>query len=91
LPRLFFGYYLTAQFYLLQQIASDLSIKTIVRYSSNVINIQYDAESTVVLVYTATEYFEFQDAAICRRHTWPSRFERKYKGYFDSPYPRPLN
>ena len=87
MPRLLFGYYLTAKFYLLQQIASDLSIKTIVRCNSNVLDNQYDAESTVVLVYTATEHFKFQDAAICIRHSWPSRFERKYKGYFDSPHP----
>ena len=87
MPRLLFGYYLTAKFYLLQQIASELSIKTIVRCNSNVLDNQYDAESTVVLVYTATEHFKFQDAAICIRHSWPSRFERKYKGYFDSPHP----
>ena len=41
----------------------------------------------MVLVYTATEHFKFQDAAICIRHSWPSRFERKYKVYFDSPHP----
>lgn len=87
LPRLLFGYYLTAQFNLLQQIAADLSIKTIVRYNSNVLDMQYDAESTVVWVHTATEQFEFEDVVICTGHSWPSRFEGNYKCCFDSRYP----
>ena len=87
LPRLLFGYYLTAQFNLLQQLASDLNIKTIVHYQSNVIDMEYGAESKVVLVYTATEKYAFDNAVICTGHSWPIQLEGKHKGCFDSPYP----
>jgi hypothetical protein len=87
LPRLLFGYYLTAQFDLLQRKAINLNIKTIVRYNSVVLDVQQDTQSKAVYVYTATEKFVFDDAVICTGHSWPSRFEGKYKGCFDSPYP----
>ncbi|SHG31090.1 FAD-NAD(P)-binding [Flavobacterium micromati] len=87
LPRLLFGYYLTAQFNLLQQIASQFNIETIVHYQSNVIDVQYDSENKAVWIYTATEKFKFDDAVICTGHSWPSKFEGKYEGCFDSPYP----
>ena len=87
LPRLLFGYYLTAQFNLLQQIASDLNIKTIVHYQSQIVDIQYDSENKEVEIFTATEQFKFDDAIICTGHSWPVKFEGKYKNCFDSPYP----
>jgi hypothetical protein len=87
LPRLLFGYYLTAQFNLLQQIASELNIETIVHYRSNIVDIQYDCENKAVWIYTTTEKFKFKDIVICTGHSWPSKFEGKYEGCFDSPYP----
>ena len=87
LPRLLFGYYLTAQFDLLQEIAVKMGIETLVRYETPVVDIDYDQENKIVWVATANEKIRFDDVVICTGHSWPSRFEGKFEGCFDSPYP----
>ena len=87
LPRLLFGQYLTAQFELLLKRATKLNIETAVHYESNVVDIDYDSENKKVWLFTATEKIKFDELIICTGHSWPSRFEGKYKGCFDSPYP----
>ena len=87
LPRLLFGYYLTTQFDLLLQIASDIKIKTTVRYESEVLDIKYDAENKEVWLYTSQSKLKFDDVIICTGHSWPSKWEGKHDGCFDSPYP----
>ena len=87
LPRLLFGQYLTAQFELLLKRATKLNIETTVHYESNVVDIEYDSENKKVWLFTATEKIKFDELIICTGHSWPSRFEGKYKGCFDSPYP----
>lgn len=87
LPRLLFGQYLTAQFDLLLQQASKLNIETTVHYESDVVDIEYDSENKKVSLFTATDKIKFDDVIICTGHSWPTRFEGKYKACFDSPYP----
>lgn len=87
LPRLLFGYYLTAQFDLLLEIAAKLNIHTQVRYHTKVLDIKYDIEDKGVWICTDGEESKFDDVVISTGHSWPSRFEGKYKGCFDSPYP----
>ena len=87
LPRLLFGQYLTAQFELLLKRATKLNIETTVHYESNVVDIEYDSENKKVWLFTATEKIKFDEVIICTGHSWPTWFEGKYKGCFDSPYP----
>lgn len=87
LPRLFFGHYLSAQFDLLQEIASMCSISTQVHYECTVLDIIYDNEAKAVWVETLEVKTKFDDVIICTGHNWPIQFEGKIKGYYDAPYP----
>lgn len=87
LPRILFGYYLSSQFELLQQIASIKGIVTTIKYQTNVVDIAYNEENKNVTIETTEEKTEFDYAVICTGHNWPIRYEGKVKGYFDAPYP----
>lgn len=87
LPRLFFGHYLTAQFELLQKIASENSINTLIHYGSTVVDIEYYPETKKIGVETSTGKTIFDDVIICTGHNWPVKYEGKIKGYYDAPYP----
>ena len=87
LPRILFGYYLSSQFELLQQIASVKGILTTIHYQTNVLDIIYNKEYNNVTIETTDDKAVFDYAVICTGHHWPIRYEGKVKGYFDSPYP----
>ncbi|RZJ88438.1 MAG: hypothetical protein EOO20_13660 [Chryseobacterium sp.] len=87
LPRILFGYYLSSQFELLQEIAALKGITTHIRYNSNVVDILYNREHKSVSIVTEEEQTNFDYAVICTGHNWPVRYEGKVKGYFDAPYP----
>lgn len=87
LPRLFFGHYLTAQFELLQKLASENSINTLIHYGSTVVDIEYYPETKKIGVETSTGKTIFDDVIICTGHNWPVKYEGKIKGYYDAPYP----
>lgn len=88
LPRLLFGQYLTAQFALLQKMASDNGIDYQVYYKSIVTDIiDYPDQQRVVVEINNKEQFKFDHVIICTGHNWPHRHEGKVPGYFDSPYP----
>ena len=86
-PRLLFGYYLSAQFEMLLQKAKNIAINTEVHFKSKVLDIHYDLENESVWIYTKNNKVKFDEVVICTGHFWPSRLEGKYKGCFDSPYP----
>ncbi|MEP6930788.1 MAG: FAD/NAD(P)-binding protein, partial [Flavobacterium sp.] len=87
LPRLLFGYYLSAQFELLQEIAAVKGITTRIHYESTVSDIIYNQSNSNVLVETSDGSYTFDSVVICTGHIWPVRYEGKVKGYYDSPYP----
>lgn len=88
LPRLLFGYYLTAQFELLQEQAMAAGIETRIHYESQVTDIIDRAEDNFVAVEInggTIQHFDY--AIICTGHNWPNKYEGVVKGYFDAPYP----
>nr|WP_294789324.1 FAD/NAD(P)-binding protein [uncultured Flavobacterium sp.] len=87
LPRILFGYYLSSQFELLQEIAAVKGIKTVIHYETNVVDIIYNKEKSTASIVTENKKEEFDYAIICTGHNWPTRYEGKVKGYYDSPYP----
>lgn len=87
LPRILFGYYLSSQFEMLQEIASVKGITTTIHYDTNVIDIIYSKDNKTVCVETDKEKREFNYAIICTGHNWPLRHEGSVKGYYDTPYP----
>ncbi|GAA3756786.1 FAD/NAD(P)-binding protein [Flavobacterium ginsengiterrae] len=87
LPRILFGYYLSSQFELLQEIAAHKGIKTVIHYQTNVTDLIYNKEEKTVTVVTENRKEEYDYAVICTGHKWPLRNEGKVKGYYDSPYP----
>jgi uncharacterized NAD(P)/FAD-binding protein YdhS len=87
LPRLLFGQYLGDQFKLLQQQAKDLNIHTVVHYRSKVTDIRDNVNDQHVYVYVGEQQYVYDRVIICSGHYWPGKYEGKYKGYFDSPYP----
>ena len=87
LPRLLFGKYLEAQYKLLKQNAAKIGIKTVLHLNSPVSDISDKPSARKVLVKTATEHDEFDHIVICTGHSWPTKYEGKVPGYFDSPYP----
>ncbi|KRD12553.1 hypothetical protein ASE21_01190 [Flavobacterium sp. Root901] len=87
LPRILFGYYLSSQFELLQEIAALKGITTVIHYHTNVTDLRYNKEDKTTTVVTENREEEFDYAIICTGHKWPLRYEGKVKGYYDSPYP----
>ncbi|REG91652.1 FAD/NAD(P)-binding protein [Flavobacterium aquicola] len=87
LPRLLFGYYLSAQFKLLQEIAEIKGITTRIHYQTNVTDIIFDEQTKVVWAETLKGKIKFDYVIISIGHNWPMRHEGKIKGYYDSPYP----
>lgn len=87
LPRLLFGLYLSDQFKLLQKQAKALQIATTVYYNSEVTDISDDEREANVYVYVGAQQYVYDRIIICTGHYWPGKFENKYKGCFDSPYP----
>lgn len=87
LPRLLFGQYLTAQFKMLQDSAAKLRIETNVYYNAEVTDIRDDRGAGKVSVYSGGQCFIYDRVIICSGHHWPSKYERRFKGCFDSPYP----
>jgi len=88
LPRLLFGQYLTAQFEMLIERASQNGLVTEIHFESKVVDIVDDAErgkTTVEIEGKGT--FEFDQVVICTGHKWPKKNEGVVPGYFDSPYP----
>lgn len=87
LPRILFGYYLSSQFELLQEIAAHKGIKTVIHYQTNVTDLIYNKEEKTVTIVSENSKEEYDYAVICTGHKWPLRYEGKVKGYYDSPYP----
>lgn len=88
LPRLFFGQYLSSQFKLLIDQASQSGIKTHVHLNSDVIDVRDRPDQDEVSVEVAgTGIMSFDRVVICTGHNWPLVNEGKIPGYFDSPYP----
>ena len=87
LPRILFGYYLSSQFELLQEIAALKGISTTIYYDTNVTDIIYNKDDESVTIETPDYKTEFDFTVICTGHNWPKRYEGKVKGYFDAPYP----
>ncbi len=87
LPRILFGYYLSSQFELLQEIAAIKGIKTTICYQTNVNDIIYNQDNKTATIVTKNEKEEYDYAIICTGHNWPIRYEGKVKGYYDAPYP----
>lgn len=87
LPRILFGYYLSAQFELLQEIGKTKGITTHIHYRANVLDIAYNQDEKIVSIESSKGKKDFNYAVICTGHHWPTRYEGKVKGYFDSPYP----
>ena len=88
LPRLLFGYYLTAQFELLQQKANEVGIKTSIHYESPVTDIiDHANENFVAVEINGETLHQFDYVIICTGHNWPKKSEGVVKGYFDAPYP----
>ena len=88
LPRLFFGLYLSAQFDLLIDQATQNKIITRVHFQSNVVDIADLPEEEKVLVTLQNKDTEkFDVVIISTGHNWPLKHEGTVPGYFDSPYP----
>ncbi|PWS27095.1 hypothetical protein DHW03_13900 [Pedobacter yonginense] len=88
LPRLLFGQYLSAQFDLLLAKAKENGIETNVHLNSPVTDIIDHPERDKVEVEISGEtLLEYDNIIICTGHRWPSKNEKVFQGYFDSPYP----
>lgn len=88
LPRLFFGAYLSAQFYLLIDIAASKGIHIHLHLDQAVLDIQDKPETNKVWIYAdQNTALAFDRCIICTGHYWPKKFEKKIPGYYDSPYP----
>ena len=87
-PRLFFGTYLSQQFYLLQQKAGEAGIPLQLLPETRVVDIKDQPGTKQVTVTTSSgEHYVFDQVIICTGHTWPKLHEGKVPGWFDSPYP----
>jgi len=88
LPRLFFGEYLNAQFELLLVQAKEIGVVIDLHKQSKVVDIIDDPEKNEVRVELEDgQFFNFDHVIVCTGHNWPSYYEGKVSGYFDSPYP----
>lgn len=88
LPRLLFGAYLESQFNLLQQMAKEAGIATIIHLGIEVTDVIDKPELDKVLVeFEGSGIEQFDHVIICTGHNWPKEHEGKVEGYFDSPYP----
>jgi uncharacterized NAD(P)/FAD-binding protein YdhS len=88
LPRLLFGTYLEAQFNMLQDMAKEAGITTVLHLGIEVTDVIDKPELNKVLVeFEGSGIEPFDHAIICTGHNWPKKHEGKVKGYFDSPYP----
>ena len=88
LPRLLFGQYLSAQFDLLQDKAKELDITTRIHLGATVTDvIDQPSQNEVYVELAGGEKIRFDKVIICTGHNWPTRYEGKVPGYFDSPYP----
>jgi len=87
LPRLLFGQYLSAQFGLLQEIASEKGILVKIHKGINVTDVIDKPEFDQVWVeYEGSAIVEFDEVIMCTGHNWSKKNEQT-TGYFDSPYP----
>ncbi len=88
LPRLLFGHYLEAQFYILIDIARTLGMEVAVELNSRVRDVKDvpDKNKVEIELENRSVYF-FDKLIICTGHVWPKKNEGKIPGYFDSPYP----
>ena len=88
MPRLLFGMYLNAQFILLKKQADEKGILVETYLNKEVMDITDHPEGNKVTIKLAdNSTFEYDNVIICTGHRWPKRFEGKFAGYFDSPYP----
>ncbi len=88
LPRLLLGNYLENQFHQYIKLATKLKIKVNIYTETTVTNIEYDhkKENFKIFITDDVEY-ESQIVVLCTGHKWPTDFEGKIKGWYDSPYP----
>jgi uncharacterized NAD(P)/FAD-binding protein YdhS len=88
IPRLLFGYYLSAQFEMLRTLGQEAGITTRTHFQTTVTDISYDLKNAAVYVQTMdADLKEFDFAIISTGHDWPIRYEGKIQGYYDAPYP----
>jgi hypothetical protein len=88
LPRLFFGAYLSAQFELLKEMAEKKGFVTHLHLGCIVTDIIDQPNSEEVMIEIAEKgKFKFDKVIVCTGHNWPSKYEGKIQGYFDTPYP----
>lgn len=87
MPRLLFGEYLHAQFYLFVQKAAVSGIKINIHLRTKVTDIMESGDKKAVIVQAGQSKYQFDQVIICTGHTWPLNHEGKIPGYFDSPYP----
>ncbi len=88
LPRLLFGRYLEAQFNLLQDLAKEAGISTLLHLGMEISDIVDKPDQEKVFVeYESLAIEPFDHVIICTGHSWPKTDEGKTKGYFESPYP----
>ncbi|MEO8961104.1 MAG: FAD/NAD(P)-binding protein [Ginsengibacter sp.] len=89
LPRLLFGQYLSDQFHKLERKAKAAGIVVTIHRGVMVTDIVDDTEQRMVEVVTdmKEEADLFHHVVVCTGHDWPSLYEGKVEGYFDSPYP----
>ena len=88
LPRLLFGQYLTDQFTLLQDNATQAGITTLIHKGIEVTDVIDKSEIDQVWVECeGIELVAFNEVIICTGHNWPKKHEGTISGYYDSPYP----
>lgn len=88
LPRLFFGEYLRAQFYLLIEKAAARGVAVYLHLQHMVLDVLAGEAGMPVKVETDKSGAQLFDACvICTGHYWPLHYEGKVRGYYDSPYP----
>lgn len=88
LPRLLFGQYLNAQFTMLLKQAKDIGISSKVHFNSQVTDvIDHPQKNYIEIIVNEHDRYQFDHVVICTGHNWPTKYEGKIEGYFDSPYP----
>ena len=88
MPRLFFGEYLSGQFNLLLEQAKQKEIPVQLFLQHAVKDVTDDPDKKEICIQTEKEEpLSFDVCVIATGHHWPLKYEKKVKGYFDSPYP----
>ncbi|MBC7902218.1 MAG: FAD/NAD(P)-binding protein, partial [Gemmatimonadaceae bacterium] len=85
-PRLLLGEYLSDQFEILLEHSKKIGLKTVVKFETAVTDV-VDERDSLTIVTNKGEVKGLHHIMIATGHQWSAKNDKKFKNYFDSPYP----